>query len=181
MRWQELFADLEGQLEAEAARDLDLEVADRVRRERADVALGDRLAASVSRRLQLRVRGAGDVAGELADVGRDWMLLEAEGRRSALVPFSALLAVSGCAERSNQSPTVARRFGLGHALRVLSRDRAVVRLLDVDGRSVAGTPDRIGSDHLDLAQHPADVPRRRANVTGRLVVPFSAIAVVWSR
>ncbi|WP_137122623.1 hypothetical protein [Segeticoccus rhizosphaerae] len=180
MRWQELFADLEGQLESEAARGFELEIADRIRRERAEVALGERLAASAGRRLQLRIRGAGDVAGDLADVGRDWLLLET-GRRSAVVPFGALLAVSGCEERSEQLPNVARRFGLGYALRVLSRDRAVVRLLDVDGRSVAGTPDRVGSDHLDLAQHPADVPRRRGNVTDRLVVPFSAIAVVWSR
>ena len=45
MRWERLFGDLEGQWEAEARRDLDQEVADRTRRERATVGLFERLAA----------------------------------------------------------------------------------------------------------------------------------------
>ena len=43
VRWNQLFADLEAQLEAEEARDLMLEVADRIRRERAQGGLPERL------------------------------------------------------------------------------------------------------------------------------------------
>ena len=47
MRWERLFADLEAQLEGELRRDLDAEVADRTRRELAQVDLGARLSAQV--------------------------------------------------------------------------------------------------------------------------------------
>lgn len=181
MRWPELFADLEGQLAAESHRERDLEVADRTRRERAAVELGERLSASIDQQLDLRVRAAGEVVGHLADVGRDWLLLDQDHRCSALVPFGSILQISGCAALSASAPSTTRRFGLGHALRALSRDRAAVRLLDVDGRFVTGTLDRVGADHLDLAQHPLDLPRRQAHVTAQLVVPFAAVAVVWSR
>ena len=46
MRWDELFADLGAQWEAEARRELDGEVADRTRRERALVGLHERLSAA---------------------------------------------------------------------------------------------------------------------------------------
>src|SRR6478735_7178655 len=43
MRWDALFEDLEQQWDAQARRDLDGEVADRTRRERAAIGLQDRL------------------------------------------------------------------------------------------------------------------------------------------
>ena len=73
MRWQQLFADLEAQLEAEEARDLALEVADRTRRERALVGVPERLLAHRGRtRSQLRLLGGQVLAGEVVDVGLDW-------------------------------------------------------------------------------------------------------------
>ena len=46
MRWDDLFADLGAQWDAESRRELDAEVADRTRRERASVGLYERLAAA---------------------------------------------------------------------------------------------------------------------------------------
>ena len=44
-----------------------------------------------------------------------------------------------------------------------------------------GTIDAVGADHLDLAEHDEDVPRRRENVTGQTTVPFAALVAVESR
>ena len=52
MRWDQLFGDLEGQLAHEQRRDLDLEVADRTRRERALIGLHERLLATLDGRFE---------------------------------------------------------------------------------------------------------------------------------
>jgi hypothetical protein len=40
---------------------------------------------------------------------------------------------------------------------------------------LAGTIDRAGADHLDLALHDAGSPRRARAVTGFRVVPFASV------
>jgi hypothetical protein len=72
----------------------------------------------------------------------------------------------------------AKRFGLGYALRGLSRDRSVVSLADISGSVTTGTVDGVGADALDLSEHPADMARRPENIVGRRVIPFTAIVVV---
>lgn len=72
----------------------------------------------------------------------------------------------------------AKRFGLGYALRGLSRDRSVVSVADIGGAVTTGTVDAVGADALDLSEHPADVARRADSVVARRVIPFSAIVVV---
>ena len=72
MRWDDLFADLGAQWDAAARRELDGEVADRTRRERALVGLPERLSAAGEGRVALTVH----VAGTLADAlqARGWQL-----------------------------------------------------------------------------------------------------------
>jgi hypothetical protein len=180
MRWQQLFADLEAQLEAEEVRELALEVADRTRRERALVGVPERLLGHRGRMLQLRLLGGQVLAGEVVDVGLDWCLLAEGPSRSALVPTSAFLALSGLtgAATTGSAATMARRYGFGHAARGLSRDRAVVALTDIGGSTVTGTIDAVGADALELSEHAVDLPRRSENVRARCVVPFAAIASV---
>ena len=73
-------------------------------------------------------------------------------------------------------------FGLGFALRALSRDRATVAVrLAGGGPVLVGTIDAVGADHLDVAEHPEGLPRRRENVTAVTTVPFAAIVAVESR
>ncbi|MGG5260798.1 hypothetical protein [Phycicoccus avicenniae] len=179
MRWEGLFADLEGQLAAEERRELDSEVAERTRRERALVDLTGRLAAAVGTSVTLRLEGGRVVAGTLTDVGDGWSLVAAPPRE-VLVPHAALVVLEGLPARADPART-ARRFGLGHALRALARDRATVAVDLAGAAPVVGTVDVVGADHLVLAEHPDGEPRRRENVRRLLTVPFGALRAVESR
>ena len=181
MRWDDLFADLGAQWDAEARRELDGEVADRTRRERALVGLHERLSAAGDAPVALTVRAAGTLAGRVAQVGDGWLLLTTPARGEALVPFAAVTGVAGLPLRAGGRvgvPSESRRFGLGYALRGLSRDRSTVLLTDLDGVVLSGTIDAVGRDVLELSEHAADLPRRAANVTGRRLVPFSAMVLL---
>jgi hypothetical protein len=175
MRWERLFDDLQAQLEADGQRELHLEVSDRTRRERAQVGLHERLIAHRGLGVELRLLTGVLVSGTVADAGQDWLLIHERGDRGSLVPFGAIVAVTGLGARAATGPHVAaaKRFGLGYALRGLSRDRSVVSLVDI-----SGSVDAVGADALDLSEHPADVARRAENVVARRVIPFTAIVVV---
>jgi hypothetical protein len=211
MRWDRLFDDLQAQLDAEGQRELDIEVSDRTRRERAQVGLHERLIAHRGRRIELRLAAGAVVSGSVADACSDWLLVEdpghvgeaghggspddqegtedrggSDGRGGLapfganLIPFRAIVSITGLGTRAAAGPGVAtaKRFGLGYALRGLSRDRSVVSLTDISGSVTTGTIDAVGADALDLSEHPADLARRAVNVTARRVIPFTAIVVI---
>ena len=177
MRWDELFGDLSAQWDAEARRELDAEVADRTRRERAVLGLYERLGAAGDAVVGLGLATGTTLRGRVADVGDGWVLLSGEAGRMWLVPFGGLSAVTGLTSRAGGS-AMGRSFGFGYALRGLSRDRAVVALTDRSGARVTGTIDGVGRDALDLSEHAADLPRRPENVTGTRLVPFAAVVAV---
>ena len=181
MRWEGLFADLEGQLVAEERRELDSEVAERTRRERALVDLGSRAAAALGTVVGVVLVGGRALDGELRDVGDGWLLLGTSAGE-ALVPQPALVAVTGLTSAADQArgARTARRFGLGSALRALARDRATVGV-DVGDLRVVGTVDFVGADHLVVAEHPEGEPRRRENVRRHVTVPTGALRCVEAR
>jgi hypothetical protein len=177
VRWEQLFADLEAQLAgAGAERGL---VADLERAEVARTPLADRIRAHAGAEVRLRLRDGSALAGIVVEAAPAWLLLR-EGAQDVLVPAAALAGVSGLS-RAVAPPAgqVARRLGLGEALRALARDRTPVRLL-LDGGAVTGTVDRVGADHLDLAEHPVEELRRAAAVRGVLAVPFAVVLAVRS-
>ena len=182
MRWEALFADLEGQLAADERRELDDEVAERTRRERALVPLEARLAASVGSAVRLGLVDGRRLEGVLVDLGQGWVLLRAaRTEREHVVHLAAVATVSGLALHAGPA-TTARRFGLGYALRALARDRATVAVSLLGGPApVVGTIDAVGADHIDVAEHDEDLPRRRGNVTALTTVPFSALVTVEAR
>ena len=182
--------DLEDQLasewEAEQAA-LDSE-AERLRLSR--VPLRDRLRmlahAETSCSFEL-VDGSAHTA-RIGAVGVDWIALDPAdgGRRGLIVPLAALTSVAVApsalvrSARPVLAPSaIAERMTFGFVLRDLVRRRAAVALQLVGGRSLTGTIDRAGTDHLDLALHDAGAPRRLDEVKGHRMVPFSAIA--WVR
>lgn len=198
MRWERLFADLEAQLGADDARELAAEVADRTRRERAQLGLFERFTAMATMAdgaggavVELRVAGLGVVRGSVTGCGPDWVLVDQRGElpraaragapdRPVLVAVPAIRAVTGLV-RAAPSGAVSRGLGLGAALRAVSRDRAVVDVVDIDGTVVTGTLDAVGQDLVDVAEHPGDLPRRAANVVRVVAVPFAALAAVRRR
>lgn len=180
MRWDRLFDDLQAQIDADGQRELDLEVSDRTRRERAQVGLHERFIAHRGLGVELRLAAGVLVSGTIADAGLDWLLVHGSGDRGSLVPLGAIVAINGLGARAAVGPgaVTAKRFGLGYALRGLSRDRAVLSLADIGGSVTTGTVDAVGADSLDLSEHPADVVRRAENIVARRVIPFTAIVVI---
>ena len=182
MRWQRLFEDLEGQAAAADDAALEAEVAERSRREAALVRLVDRLAAAVGAPVTLHLAGAGRVHGLLVDTGVDWLLLEEPGASEVLVPLAAVLGVTGTGASAAvpDASAVGGRLDLRWALRGLARSRTGVRLVLVDGSVLPGTIDRVGADHVDLAEHGRGELRRAGAVRQVRLVPLTALGAVRS-
>jgi len=183
MRWQNLFDDLEAQFEAAEAAELSGEVAERTRREAALVRLVDRLQPSAGQPVVLHLPGAGPLRGRLLDSGVDWLLLDEGAGREVLVPLAAVLGVSGLGGRAagpGGEDAVAKRLDLRWALRGLARSRTGVALGLSDGSLVTGTVDRVGADHLDLAEHGPGEARRAGAVRAVRLVPLGALVLVRS-
>ena len=180
MRWHALFDDLEAQFEAAAAAELVAEVAERSRREAALVSMADRLRAATGTAVQVHLRGATAVRGRLTDLGPGWLLLTDEAGAEVLVPVAAVLGVVGVGARAapDDGGAVGRRLDLRWALRGIARDRTAVTLGLRDGTALTGTLDRVGLDHLDLAEHALGEPRRAGAVRQVRLVPLDALVLV---
>lgn len=179
MRWTALFADLEAELGAAQAAEVEAEVRERSRAEAAQVRLADRLRAARGVTLSLRVAGVGDVAGRCAAAGPDWLVVEEPSGAEVLVPLPALLAVTGLGPWSAPAPgVVAQRLDFGYALGEISRRRTPVVLRLRDGSSLPGTVDRVGADFVDVAVHPVDEPRRSDAVQQVRTVPVGSITLL---
>ena len=181
MRWQQLFADLQAQYDAEETAAEQAESASRTRAEVGALGIGDRLRGALGFPLVLGCLGAGPVAGVLVDVGADWLLLEDDGARQTLVASAAVRSVSGLGRRTivaEAAGPVRARLDLRRALRGLARDRSAVQIVLADGSVLSGTLDRVGADYVELAEHPADLPRRAEAVQGVRAVVIAGIAVV---
>jgi hypothetical protein len=181
MRWQQLFADLQAQFDEEEAAAERSESASRVRLEMGAVRLSQRVHGSVGAPISVTCRGAGQVAGVLMDVGTDWLLLEDDRGRQHLVAAAAVRAVTGLGRvTAPPQPEGAVRglLDLRRALRALARDRAGVQVVLDDGGVLSGTLDRVGADYVELAEHPADLPRRSEAVQGVRAIVIAAVAVV---
>lgn len=181
MRWDDLFADLEGQGAAELRMIASGEIAERTRYEYGLLTIRDRLDATIGNRLELSLLGGHRVRGLVREQGTDWVLLRQEPMMlEAIVALDAVLTITGlagaAAAAEGDEPGLA--LMLRHLLRGLCRDRAVVELRLVDGTIVSGTIDRAARDHLEMAIHPADEVRRLAAVKGTLAVAIRGIAVV---
>lgn len=176
-----MFADLEGQLDEVERVERDAEVVDRTQREQALVHLGDRLRASIGRRVEIRAVGAGDIGGEVVAVGPDWLTLTGPGQVETLVPMAVVLTVKGMRQRgvAAASPVVAR-LGLGYAIRLILREKAQVSVILVDGRRLDGIISQVGADYFELAISP-DEAVGLAQRPDRTCVTFSGLGALRRR
>ncbi|MBY0687249.1 hypothetical protein [Microbacterium marinilacus] len=197
MRWDRFFDDLEDQLAAEweAERAALESEAERLRLARVDLRtrLGG-LVRDAEGGVLLELADGAVVEGRPAAVGADWVAVpDAGGRRLSLIPLAAILAIRcshgdllRSARPSEGADRLAARVTFALALRDLARRRVGVTIGLTGGtrvedttRVLAGTIDRVGADHLDLALHDAGSPRRAAEVRGYRLLPLGGVA--WVR
>jgi len=192
VRWDRFFDELEAQFasewEAERAA-LDTE-AERLRLSR--VPLRDRVEALRDRERTgaapaFEFTDGGVIAAEVSSVGADWVALDPVDSRSGavLVPLASIAAIGighsdilRSARPVESRSLLTDRMTLGFVFRDLVRRRAGVAVHLATRRSLTGTIDRAGADHLDLALHEPGVPRRASDVVGYRLIPFSSIAWV---
>ena len=196
MRWDELFDDLEAQLEHGLASDeLDLHAEDeRLRLGR--LSLRDRLLALTSggehapvaerRSLAVRLRAGEGLRLVIATIGRDWLVANVAGLPAApqlLVPMVAIASVSldraeiAASLEPPASPRLTDRLGVAFVLRDLCRRRAHVRVSTGEDEA-HGTIDRVGRDHFDLAIHEPGTERRERDIVEYRIVPFDGLLSV---
>jgi len=169
MRWNDLFADLEGQLGAAADAQFTVDVADRTRSERATITLCSRLAGAVGSPVAVALADGETVTGVLSDTAAAWILVN-EPSRQSWIPIPAIVGISGIPMRVAGLSTVALRLTVGHALRALARDRAQVVVITPGGQ-YAGVITQVGADYVEI---------RVGDSRSTTVVPFLAIMRVNS-
>lgn len=196
MRWNNLFDDLEGQLEHElGAEEVDLRgEEERLRLGR--LSLRDRLqslheaAGPREYSLRLNLRDGSTVRVRPIGFGRDWMSAELLGdtarRAQVVVPLDAVAGIILDRDQVESSLTarpgdgargLSARLGLAFVLRDLCRRRSPVDLV-LQGGSLHGTIDRVGRDHCDVAVHEPGTTRRESNVIQYRVVPFAQLLLL---
>ncbi|TXK16300.1 hypothetical protein [Homoserinibacter sp. GY 40078] len=175
MRWDLLFADLEGQLaHAEAADDRAVLGEEELHRAAAEP-LRDRLAtlAGAHREVRVVLHGGEALELRLASAGEDWVAGAAD-RVALVIPLCAVASVI-----VSDSPGPAAGPGLGASasrasltavLRDLARRGERLEVMLASG-AVGGRVVRVGRDHLELREGGDERVRSR-------LVPFAAIRCI---
>jgi len=102
MRWEDLFADLEGQAEALGVAERAAEVAELTRLEASRLELAGRLRAAAGTSITVRCLGGWTLSGRLGAVGTGWLLLDEGGGREALLATAAVTSVAGLGRLSGR-------------------------------------------------------------------------------
>jgi hypothetical protein len=169
MRWEALFEDLQGQLEAAERADDEALVAELAEAEMGGTALADRLRARLGQEVRLRLRSGADLAGRILDAAPQWLLLGDDRERRILVPVEAVQAAWPLGQVAPEAGTVERRLRITHVLRALAREGGPVRV-SCDAGDYTGWLTRVGSDHVDL--------RQEASGQGTITVALAAVVLV---
>lgn len=200
MRWDNLFDDLESQLEHELnAEEVDLH-AEEERLRLGRLSLRDRIMSlheaagrhpGGSSAIRLLLVGGERVDVAPAAFGKDWfsadLLGETARQAQCIVPLAGIAGLvlsrsqvdASLTARRGFEPagTLAGRLGIAFVLRDLCRRRKPIEVRTADS-TVFGTIDRVGRDHFDLAVHEPGEARRESAVTQHQVVRLSQLVLV---
>jgi hypothetical protein len=182
-RWRELFADLAGELQAEAELERRAEVSDRVREENGRLRLIDRLRPLLDqpgRELRVGVMGHGTVRGILTGLGPEWIVLAATPTGEWLIPIGALESLRDLPQQSAEpgwEGTVGARLTLRVALRRVLRDRSRVTVGTTGASTVCGLLSRIGRDYIEIRESGTETALT-AGGSALTTVPIGSIAYV---
>ncbi|CAN5282067.1 hypothetical protein BH11ACT2_BH11ACT2_08130 [soil metagenome] len=197
MRWDNLFDDLETQLEQGLNAEEDDLHAEEERLRLGRLSLRERIVSvrdSYERRADYSLRflliSGESVPVRPATVGRDWLSGDirdgSAARRQCILPLTAIAGMSLTREQVRRSlapserateATLATRLSVAFVLRDLCRRRVSLEIVTVAG-SAFGTIDRVGRDHLDLAVHEPGQPRREGAVSEYRAVALAHLAMV---
>ncbi len=171
VRWDRLFADLEGQ-----AADVELEERDALVGELRDGAWAETSWRDlVGGHVVLEVAGLGRVEGEVRLVNDQVVHLVPRshdiGRTEHVVAVTAVLEVIGRERRAPAPTAVTSRLGWGHVLRAARDDGDRAVITRTDGVSLGGAVEVVGRDFVTLSSGDQAPTAGRART-----VPFAAIA-----
>ena len=174
MRWESLFADLQGQWDAAQRAEDEARIADLAELEMGRTRLADRLRARLGASLSVRLTDGSEITGLVLDAAPQWLLLRT-GERRSLVPVAAVGAAWPLGSVATEAGVVENRLGVSHVLRAVAREGATVRIrsLAADAR---GQIVRVGADHLDVLLDSA--PGHRTGTV--LTIAIGALLVVES-
>lgn len=161
MRWDRLFADLEGAAADIAREDTELLAADLSDDWWGETSWRD----LVGGRVTVDVRGVGHVAGTVGSVNATLMRLEAD-TYDVLVATSAVVEVIAAQRRADPPSRVEAALGWASALRRLREADEIIRVTLDDGRQVRGYVDAVGQDFVRVE---SEEGRRRIVVLDAIV------------
>lgn len=177
-RFDDLLAGIAAEAEAADAASLDADIAEMERASRAEARLLDRLRAQ--REVSLELAGAGVVAGIVAAVGRDVIVLAAHDGDWA-VSAQGITAIVNADAGAREALSASERLGLASVARAWARQRSVVRVLRHGAGPLDGTIDAVGADYLEIAEHDPGEPRRADAVRRQALVPLAAVIAIRRR
>jgi hypothetical protein len=163
VRWDRLFADLEGQVADIELEERDALVSELRDGEWAETSWRDLAGGHVV----LEVDGLGRVEGEARLVNETVVHLVSD-RVEHVVAGSAVLEVVASERRASAPTTVTSRLGWGHVLRAARDDGDRARLTRTDGASINGLVDEVGRDFVTMTSGTGRTRR----------IPFAAIAAL---
>lgn len=181
MRFERIFQDLEGRFDHHEQEEMRAVSEDLARAERAQLTLADRLRGTAARVLTVHLGPSLRLAGEVEEVGEDWLALREAGTGSRMiVPLGAVALVEGLSGRARPAQeSVIAAPALGSVLRGIARDRSVVRLETTAG-GITGRIAAVGANTIDVRTLPTG---EAATVPGssRITVAVTSLLAVIPR
>jgi hypothetical protein len=174
-----VFDELEAEFEAGLRRETEQETVAALRAQVGATPIWEQLARRIGVDAVVRA-GARLLRGTLIASYPDFFVLQGADGDQHLVRTEATsiaLPAEPTAPQPAPSPA-ARRYTLSLALRELARRREPVQLALLDGNTVAGTIEAVGSDYVEIAEHDIGEARRETAVKARRLTAFAAVALV---